>query len=337
MKSKIFIILVVLVFMVTHVYAVNKVGTSVAQFLKIGTSARSLSMGEAAVADVNGLEALHYNTAGLAHNHIQEAMFTQSDWLASTHFLYAAGSMNLGRYGVVGVNIAHLDYGDMSVRTESMQEGTGEYFSAQDLSIGLTYANKLTDRFSMGGQVKFIRQEIWHMSASTMALDMGALFILPIKDIQLGMSITNFGGKLLLSGRDVRFFADPDEEMYGNNDQIPALYEVDHWPLPIIFRIGLSGEVFRSDRMALRLNFDALHPSDNMEYVNVGSELGLFGTVFLRAGYRQLLLEDAEGGLSVGGGLFYPVTPALKIKADYAWCDYGRLHQVKMFTLSLVY
>ncbi|KUK88674.1 MAG: hypothetical protein XE04_1946 [Marinimicrobia bacterium 46_43] len=337
MKSKIVSIFLILLFMVTPGFAVNKVGTSVAQFLKIGTSARALSMGEAAVADVRGLEALHYNAAGLAHHQIQEAMFTQSDWLASTGYLYAAGSMNLGRFGAVGVNVAHLDYGEMSVRTEAMQDGTGEYFSAQDLTIGLTYANRLTDRFSMGGQVKFIRQEIWHMSASTMAVDMGALFILPLKNFQLGMSITNFGGKLLLSGRDVRFYEDPDEEMFGNNDQIPAIYELDRWPLPIIFRIGLSGDVFSTEKLTLRMNVDALHPSDNLEYINLGTELEMFRTVFLRAGYRQLFLKDAEGGLSFGGGLYYPVTPALKIKADYAWCDYGRLHQAKMFTLSLVY
>ncbi|MDD5582854.1 MAG: hypothetical protein PHS99_06545 [Candidatus Marinimicrobia bacterium] len=54
-------------------------------------------------------------------------------------------------------------------------------------------------------------------------------------------------------------------------------------------------------------------------------------------GYRQLFLQDAEGGLSLGGGVYYAMTPSLKLKADYAWCDYGRLNQVKVLTISLIY
>ncbi len=294
-------------------------------------------MGEATVADVSGLEALQYNTAGLAFHRTQELMFTQSDWIAETNYFYAAGSMSLGQFGVISLNAAHLDYGDMSVRTELRPEGTGEFFSAQDLKIGLAYANQLTDRFSMGTQVKFIRQEIWHMSAQTMAIDMGALFVLPLKDIRLGMNISNFGGKMSLNGRDVRFFDDPEETMYGNNDQIPANYELSRWPIPIIFRIGLSGELFAVKNAALRLNLDALHPSDNMEYVNIGTELKLLNTLFLRGGYRQLFLEDAEGGLSLGAGLWYAFSPSFKIRADYAWSDYGRLSAVNMFTFSIIY
>jgi len=330
-------LMLVLVFTVSALYPVNKVGTSIAQFLKIGPSARALGLGEAMVADGGGIDAIHYNTAGLAHHGTQALMFSQSNWLAGTDFLYVGGTMNLGRAGVAGLNVVHLNYGDELVRTVEMPEGSGEVFNSQDISMGLSYAARLTDRFSMGGQLKYISQQIWHMQASTMALDLGALFELPFRGIRLGMNISNFGGKMMLYGRDVRFYEDPAEELYGNNDRIPSMYQLSRWPLPITYRIGLSGMLLEGPLFGVRLNLDALHPSDNLEYLNVGAEAAVAKRLFLRAGMRTLFLEDREGGFSLGAGLHHAFSPSFKIQADYAWVDYGRLNAVKMLSFSILY
>lgn len=324
----------------TRVYAARttKTGTTSAQFLKIGMYASTLGMGESGVANPIGLSAIHWNPAGLSRYHTQEAAFSQSNWLAGTQFLHASAAMDLDRAGVISAYVTNLDYGDMVVRTELKPEGTGEIFSASDISLGISYAINFTDRFSIGSTFKYISQQIWHMSASTVAFDIGSLFITPFKDIRLGMSITNFGGQMKLQGRDVRFFNDPDPELYGNNDQIPAMYELSDWPIPLTFRVGLSGELLQ-DEHPLRITwaFDALHPSDNSEYINLGTELAFFEKFFFRAGMRTLFAEDKEGGLTFGAGLKHAFSPSFKIKLDYAWVDFGVLEDINMLTLSILY
>ena len=341
MRKGIFTTVIILLFaglLVAQERRTTKTVTTAAQFLKIGVHAGGMGMGESAVAFPSSLSALHWNPAGLSRFNTQEVVFTQSKWIADTDILYMAASMNFGRYGTVGAYMTTLDYGDdMLVRTEEKPLGTGERFSARDLDMGLSYASNLTDRFSIGGTVKFVSQQIWHMTAQTMALDLGALFITPLKDIRLGMSITNFGGKMQPSGRDVRFYADPDPILYGNNDQIPANYELSSWAIPQTFRVGLSGDVGSLKTMKLTWAVDALHPSDNSEYINVGAELSVMERLFLRAGWRTLFAVDREGGMSMGAGIKHAFSPNFKIKLDYAYVDYGVLNQINMLTFSILY
>ncbi len=65
---------------------------------------------------------------------------------------------------------------DELVRTVDQPEGTGEFFSAGDIAVGLSYARNLTDRFSIGFSAKYIQETIWHESASAIAIDAGTTF-----------------------------------------------------------------------------------------------------------------------------------------------------------------
>ncbi len=316
----------------------TKTGTTAAQFLKIGVHARIMGMGEASVAHASDISAIHWNPAGLSRYNVQEAVFSQCTWLAETDFFHFASSLNFGSAGVLGIQITNLDYGDMPVTTPRMEMGTGEFFTAQDLSLGLAYSRNLTNSFSLGGQLKLVSQRIWNMNAFTLAVDMGALFITPFRDIRLGMAISNFGGKMKLSGRDTRFFSDPDPVLEGNNDQIPANYEVNPWAIPLTFRVGLAGELIQTSNLRLTWAVDALHPSDNSEYLDLGAELAISNRIFLRGGMRALFAEDQTGGLSLGAGLQHAFSPTLKLKLDYAWVDYGeQLLPISMFSLTIRY
>ena len=337
MKKYFKIIIIICLLTSISLMATTKSGTTVARFLKIGINARTMGMGESGVANSTGLSSLQYNPACLSRFNVQEITFSQSNWLVDTDIMNFSASMNFNQFGIVGIHITHLDYGDEKVRTINEPTGNGEYWDAQDLNIGISYAKNLTDRFSIGGQVKYISQQIWHMNSSTTALDLGALLMTPFKNIRLGMSITNFGGKMMLKGRDIRFYNDPDETIYGNNDQIPAMYELNKWPIPLTFRVGLAGELIDYRGVKWTLSVDALHPSDNSEYLDVGTELGLYRKLYLRAGVRTLFAEDQEGGLTMGLGIQQAFTPTLKIKVDYAWIDYGVFNYVNMLSVSITY
>lgn len=337
--QKRFLIIVLIIVFGSQVQAqnVSKAGTSAAPFLNIPVGARAVGMGGAYVSVVNDATALYWNASGIAALQKREVVFIHSKWLAETSFDFAAVILPLGRYGTIGLSITSLSMDDMKVRTEDKPEGTGEYFSAGDITAGLSYAYKLTDRFAIGFTGKYIQQTIWHMKASAMAVDMGTTFRTDLfNGMIIGASISNFGTSMRLAGRDTRQFNRVDETIQGSNERIPMNIEMDSWDLPLFLQIGVSTNAFKTDEARCTVALDAIHPNNNHESLNAGIELAYKERFLLRSGYRALFLKEAEGGLSYGFGMKTDMLPNRSfVKFDYAFLDMGRLEEVHLFSISV--
>jgi len=317
---------------------VAKTGTVAATFLEIPAGAAAVGMGTAFVSNASDASALYWNPAGAARFEKSEVLANHMSWIADTRFDFAALVLPLGEAGTVGVSFTSLGMEDMKVRTVDLPEGTGEYFSANDIAVGISYARKLSDRFSVGATVKYIQQSIWHETASAFALDIGTMFRTDLLGgMVIGASLSNFGTSLKLDGRDTRQFGRVDATILGSNDRIPSTIEMDSWDLPLLFQIGVSFNPVKEDVYRWTVAVDALHPNDNDESVNIGTELAYSEALFLRAGYSSIFLPWAEGGLSLGFG----VTSALlfssttDVQLDYAYRDMGRLGGVNMISLGV--
>ena len=316
--------------------SISKTGTTSAQFLKIGADARGASMGNAFTAMSGGISSMYWNPAGMTSIRKMEAIFLNSDWIAGIDYNYAAFGLNMGNNGIIGLSMTSLSTPEDVVRTVEKPNGTGEYFDANDLAINLSYARKLTNKFSMGGNIKYIRQNIWHANANSIAADLGALFITPFKDIRLGASLSNYGSDMQMSGRNQKFSVDPDPTNEGNVEFVNAAYETDKFPLPLIFRVGLSGEIINSDFSRLTFAIDALHPNDNVEWVNLGLEFASRDMFFLRGGISTLFREDTEEGLTLGSGFNYRLPgSSTQIKLDYSYSEFGRLKDVQRLSIGV--
>lgn len=342
MKKQILILTtIVLVFSTYSVHAqgltsstISKVGTTVGQFLKLGASARSTAMGGAFTSVADDISSMYWNPAGLANIHGYEVMFTQTQWIADTKYSYGALSLDLGSIGTLGAMISSFSSGDMKVRTVDQPGGTGELFSTQDIAAGLSYARPLTDKFKLGLTVKYIHQRIWHMSASTLAIDVGTLFTTPFYGIRLGSSLSNYGPKMRLNGRDAKFAKDPDPDNEGNVDIVNAQYEMLNYSIPLRFQVGVAKDFIINEYSRITLAVDAVHPNDNYEAVNSGMELGIKDMIFLRAGYNSLFQKDAEEGFTAGAGANIRLGGGTRLKVDYAYVDFGRLGDTQKFSLT---
>jgi hypothetical protein len=188
----------------------------------------------------------------------------------------------------------------------------------------------------MGANIKYISQSIWHANANTIAADLGALFITPFNNIRLGASLSNYGSDMQMSGRNQKFSVDPDPINEGNVEFVNAMYETDKFPLPLIFRVGLSGEIINTINNRLSFAVDALHPNDNLEWVNAGLEYASMDMFFLRAGMSTLFRKDTEEGLTLGSGLHYKIAgSSTQIKLDYSYSTFGRLKNVQRLSIGV--
>jgi opacity protein-like surface antigen len=314
----------------------SKVGTTAGQFLKIGVGARAIAMGGAQCAATNDITALYWNPAGLSRlTSDAEATFTHATWLADVNYDFAGGILAVGDFGTIGLSITLLGVPDDIVRTVEFPEGDGRVWDASSFAMGISYAKNLTDRFSIGCNVKYIRENVWSEAAQGFAVDFGTLYNSEIPGLTLGASISNFGTQMRLMGRDLYFNQDPDNNIGAGPNNIPSESRTEDFDLPLSFRIGIAYSGLRVDEFRLITAIDAVHPNDNTEYVNAGVEANWSEIVFARVGYKTLFMRDAEGGLTWGFGVQYGIAENLMIKVDYGFADYGVLKDVQYLTIGL--
>lgn len=314
----------------------TKSGTTTAQFLKIEVGSRAIGMGGAYVAVANDVSSIYWNPAGLTGVGPNGGVsFVHTEWLAETNFDFAAAVIKAGKVGVFGLSFTSLSMPDMKVRSEFEPEGTGEFFSAMDMALGVTYARRLTDRFSLGFTGKYIRQQIWHMSASTVAFDVGMLFKTDFDWLTLGMSISNFGPKMQYTGKDIFVNYDFTQDQFGDSESIFANLQTDKWDLPLLFRFGLALELLKQEMNQLTAAVEARHPNDNTESISFGLEYGFRKRFFLRGGYQSLFEEESEKSFTLGTGFLYYISPTIPFLLDYAYADWGRLNNVHRFSLEM--
>jgi hypothetical protein len=174
-------------------------------------------MGGAFVASANDASAAFWNPGALSKLPRSEFIASYTDWLLGTNHNYVSIAIKLGDDNAFALSFNQLDYGEEEITTELQPDGTGQNWDAADIAIGLTYARNLTDRFSIGGTLKYISSRIWNESASAFALDVGLLFQTELEGLSLGMNIANFGTEMQLDGPDLFQAIDIDESNFGNN------------------------------------------------------------------------------------------------------------------------
>ncbi len=314
---------------------VTKVGTTAAGFLNIDVGARAIGMGGAYVAVAEDAMSMYWNVAGISRIDGSQAVFTHNKWLADISYNYAGFAMKLGSLGAIGLNAQFMSMDKMERTTIMEPDGTGEMFSAGSYAFGLAYGRDLTDRFSIGFNFKYLSEEIYHSKATGLAFDIGTLFDTQYNGLKIGMSITNYGSKMQMGGRDMLVQTDIDPSISGNNANINADLSTDRYDLPLMFRVGVSMDVLKGvGNSSLILALDALHPNDDVESLNVGAEYMYGGMFALRAGYKTLFARDSEEGLCFGAG-FHWDGGGVKLMIDYAYQDFGVLKDIQMFTVGV--
>ena len=315
----------------------NKIGTAAATFLRIPVGARAAGMGGSFVSMVDDPSGLFWNPSVLASVRSNALMFDYAHWLPGISFDFAGIVLPFGEAGTVGISATILHTDEMEVTTPQQPMGTDETFTASSVALGVTYSRSLTDRFSIGGTFKFIRETIFNSNASGIAFDVGTIFETPFAGIRLGASIANFGTKMQMDGEDLNVRVDiaPDQE--GNNQSVVGRLHTDEFDLPLVMRVGISGEAVKTEDLRLTLSVDGVNPNDNAPSVNLGGEIGLLGEkIRLRGGYRDIFLHDSEFDFTFGLSVNEIKTIGdLSISVEYAYQRYVHLGNSNRFTLGL--
>ncbi len=289
-------------------------GTAGAQFLQIPAGAQAAGMGGAYVGVAEDALALFWNPAGITRVARRAAHFSHVRWFDTIHLTWAGAVVNLQHFGALGVSVCYLGMDEMEVTTELQPEGSGEFWDAYDVALGVTYARALTDRMSFGLTAKLVQQQIWHESAHGVAFDVGTQYRLDFRNLVIAMAMTNFGADLKLDGRDLDVVHDRNVSLPLNR-LTPGRLKTKSYPLPLHFQVGVALDLYRSPFLAVRAAVDAAHPNDNYERINIGSEVAIRQVGFLRGGYRYNYDQEKW---TWGAGILLPFSRS-RVRLDYAY------------------
>lgn len=329
-----FAIILLFLFNWSNLFGQAKVGTAGAQFLKIGVSARGVAMGEAFTAVANDASAIYYNPAGLIQLEKTEIILSHIDYPAGIAYEFIGLAYPVpSAYAVFGFFVGGLWTDEMIETRPELPYGTGRTFSASDLVIGGTFAKRLTDKFTVGGNMKFINENLADKSAYGWAADVGTFYETGWKKIVIAMLVSNFGS-------DMNFVNDP-------------------FPMPMNFKVGASIVLLESKNNNLLFDVEFSHPNDNLEMVSLGAEYAWKNVVFIRGGKKingwardkwEDYIDNEQGkdpfieypvisengglcldGFSIGGGVKFET---IGLNIDYSYAQFGFFGSIHRYTLG---
>ncbi len=247
---------------VTAAPAGDRSGTVSELFLKLGTSARAISMGGAQVAIAEGVSSIAYNPAGIMG--VTDVGFgaTYTAWLADMQHSFAGVVKNIPGFGAVGASFTLLTTNDIPETTPSQPEGTGSTFRASDYAFSIAFARQVTEQFRVGINGKIIQSYLYDrdLGASSFAFDIGTLYDIPILQSHIGVSLTNIG-------KDVKFI----NETYS---------------LPTALRFGVLLDVMKNPTNSFVTTLQIARLNDADEQYNFGTEYVYNNLVALRGGWK---------------------------------------------------
>jgi len=310
---------------------IAKVGTAGYQFLKIVSGARGLALGDAGDPIVFDASSMFWNPATLNFTKNSSLFLAHGNYLADMNYEAFGFSKVLKGVGVVGVNMVYLDSGPIEETTVEMQNGTGNTFSAVSYAVGVSFARLLTERFGIGGSVKYVNENLTKdlgedNSTGAWAVDLGTIYypgFERFESLRLTMSVRNFGPEVRLKGQYYDF-----DGIKGEFLTEPTDYK--EFPLPLMFRFGLGYDPIDNATHKLSIAIIGEHPNDNLERVNLGAEYTFLKIISLRGGY---VLNHDVRTFSAGLGLNLSVFGQTNLKIDYGYAHYGVLEDLQMFSL----
>ena len=244
-------------------------------FLQLGVGARSVAMGEAAVASATDGTAPYYNPAALSFAAQSDITVMHKNWITdvSTEYLGAAvkgGPVALG-FSFNATNVSGID-----VRTQPGDAiGT---FDAHDMAITGSASFKAADDLAFGVSGKFLYEKIFTDEASGYAIDLGGMYTVS-PSLAVGAALSNLGSVNELKNEKIE--------------------------LPALLRAGAAYTGALADRFTYAVNGEVVKIfKQSKPPLHMGGEVSFDKTIALRAGYQTgYEAKNISAGVGVGYGM----------------------------------
>jgi long-subunit fatty acid transport protein len=337
--KNLFILLIIALFIISMESANCQVkkGQVGFRFLENPISAEAIGRGGLGLVAIRNANTVFWNPAGLGWMAGKlDFNINYTSGIADINNSSFAAAYMIGRFGFVALDFMIMDYGDFyGTRRANNEQGfvDTETFSPQSYAVGLSFSQRVSDRFSYGVRVKYARQDLgdaWiTISGKDVddpdlqitqksyihgepAIDIGAIYDFLYHNIRFGAVIQNFS-------REIK-------------------YENEKFPMPFAVSFSLTVDpisfvVQDQKDYSFFVGMETRHSRDFKEKIKVGAEFEYKKVMILRTGYMG---NYDERGLTLGIGFRREYFNS-KFRFDYGYEEFGVFNGVHIFSFGVMY
>ena len=272
----------------------DRIGSAGASHLLINPWARGSAIGDAGVANMNGIEATFTNVAGLAFTDKTQIKFNYSNWMGNAGIsLNSAGfAQRINESSVFSVSVQSLNYGDIPITTVANPEGNIGFFSPRANIFNVAYAKEFSSSISGGINFKVISENISNMKATGVAIDAGIRYVTGEQDhIKFGIALKNVGPVMKYKGdglaQQVSYVS---TGFIGSLENRSATYE-----MPSLLSIAGSYDFIFNEKSKLNLAVAFTANSFSKDQYRLGLDYGMTS---------EKMAFNLRGGMVYENGIF---------------------------------
>jgi hypothetical protein len=250
-------------------------------------------------------------------------IFSHMSYIADIGVEYGAVSGRFGDLGTFALSVKSLSVGDIPVTTTEAPDGTGQNYSPQYFTAGITYSRMLSDRISVGITTNLISETVEDVSATGVAFNVGVIYdnLANINGLSLGVVVKNIGPQMQFDGPALYVVGDVEDQ-----NRPPQYLKLESAPfeLPASIELGMGYRAAMSENA--NVLFAGTFQSNNFsedEY-KLGAEAAINKMFFVRVGYSMApsTPDDSDYlyGFTAGAGIEYNLGDAV-LGVDYAYRD----------------
>lgn len=283
----------------------DRVGSAGAQHMLVNPWARGSAIGDAGIANVNGLEATFTNIAGLAFGDKTQIKFNYTNWMgnAGIGFNSAGIAQRISESDVFAVSVQSMNFGDIPITTVANPEGNIGVFSPRANVFNVGYARSFSASIYGGINFKVISENISNLKANGVAIDAGIRYVTGERDhIKFGIALKNVGPVMRYKGdglaQQVTYLT---TEFVGSLEERSATYE-----MPSLLSIGGSYDVMFNENNKLNIAAAFTANSFSNDQYRLGLDYGMTTEKMafnLRGGFvyeKNLFSEENRSNALVG-------------------------------------
>ncbi|MFH1214217.1 MAG: PorV/PorQ family protein [Candidatus Neomarinimicrobiota bacterium] len=330
-KTLICIAIACVLFTTAHSDIVKK-GQVGFRFLQNPISAEAIGRGGLGLVSFRNSNAVFWNPSGLGWLEGKmdfNASYTKG--IADINYSAMVGAFNFGKYGVVALDFVGMDYGEFyGTRFAENTEGYIDVgtFQPSAFSAGMTYSQKVSDRFSYGVRLKYVYQDLGTALIGNRIDDTTS--VIESKKYRHGEPAIDIGATYDFLSHGIRFGA------VMRNFSREIKYETYKFPMPFAVGFSMTMRPFTffdlpPQRHDLEVGFETEHPRDFKEKVKFGAEYCYHKLLILRTGY---MCNYDERGLTFGMGICKEID-RFNFRLNYAYQDFGVFNSVHTLSLGV--